>query len=236
MRPCALVLGSLVACSTAEVRKDGTNDNGCTLGTAEDCAACGNACPGMDTAGTRRTCMSATCGILCLGEWYDVDGDAANGCEAEDSPIQDTAAGAVLITLPNLNNGGGGALPCDGVTNPCTRAAQVYGDAREHDAAPTMRPLGREDWYKVVAINGGSSSNQMTACLGITNFPTDNQYEVCIGNDGSTMPTTCMTAQGGGTSQCVAPPTAADQGTFYVKVRKIAGANTANKYALYLVH
>ena len=193
----------------------------------------------MDTTSTQRSCSSmdatGTCDITCLGEWYDLDGNLMNGCEAEDQPVQDAAIDAFAITLPNVNNGGTGSTPCDNSTNPCTRAGQIYSDMRKHDSAPTTRPLGREDWFKIVAVGTGSPS-QVGACLGITNFPADNMYEICIGNDGSTTPNVCKTAQGGGTSQCVAPMTAADQGTFYVKLRKVAGSNTSNRYALYLTH
>ena len=230
------LLGVLFACSTATVpQKDSSSS--CGLGTADHCGTCTFTCPGMDTTSTQRSCSSSdatgTCNIMCLGEWYDLDGNASNGCEAEDQPVQDAAINAFAITLPDMN--GTANPPCDNSKNPCTYAGQIYSDTRQHDGAPTMRMVGREDWYKVVAVGNGAPG-QMTACLGITNYPADNQFEVCIGNDGSTTPTTCKTAQGGGTSQCVAPPTAADSGTFYVKLRKIAGTNTANKYALYLAH
>jgi hypothetical protein len=158
----------------------------------------------------------------------------SDGCEAEDLPIQDSSLTAVKITLPDVNNGGTGAMACNNATNPCTVAAQIYSDTRKHENAPTNRPLGREDWYEVTATGAGGPNN-VGACLGITNFPADNQYEVCISNNGSANPTTCMTVQGSGPSACVAPP-ATSSGVFFVKVRKIAGMNTMNDYALYLVH
>jgi hypothetical protein len=194
----------------------------------------------MDSASTQRTCSgstdTATCNITCKGEFYDLDGNAANGCEAEDAPVQATAATAVTLMLPNVNNGGNGSMPCSGSTNPCTHTAQVFSDARIHEAAPVSRQQGREDWYKLVATGAGGP-NQVGACLGITNYPADNQYELCIGNDGVMTPTTCLSVQGGAASVCVAPPTAADAGTFYIKVRKLAGSTTTtNKYALFVQH
>ena len=222
-----------VACSTAEpIRNDAPNT--CLPGTVDHCTACGVPCPGIDNAGTVRTCSNNACSFSCKGEFYDLDGDASNGCEAEDQPIQDATITAVKITLPDVNNGGTGSMPCNNTTNPCTKTAQVYSDTRTHENAPTSRPLGREDWFEVTATGNGGPNN-VGACLNIGNYPTNNQYEVCISNNGSTSPTTCMTAQGGGASACVSPP-ATSAGVFFVRVKKIAGTNTVNGYALYLVH
>ena len=233
----ALVLCSLAACASAG--HGGTADaKSCALGTPDTCGACTTVCPGMDSMSTMRTCSDptpmGTCNIECLGEYYDLDGDASNGCEAQDLPVQDLDLTAVVLMLPDVDNGTG-STPCDGATNPCTQTGQIYSDMRHHVNAPTMRPLGREDWYKVVAVGTGGP-NQVAACLGITNYPADNQYQICIGNDGDFNPNTCMTATGGGASTCVSPPTAADSGTFYVKLSKLAGTNTANQYALYVRH
>ncbi|HSD87710.1 MAG TPA: hypothetical protein VLB44_09345 [Kofleriaceae bacterium] len=242
MRRLVIVLGLLgaAACSTAgHTYNDAASDSGCTLGSLDNCGTCGHVCPGMDNTGTQRTCSSATamgtCNITCKGEFYDLDNDVSNGCEVEDQPIQDSTLLAVAINLPDVNNGGAGSTACNGATNPCTQVGQIYSDTRDHENAPVTRPLGREDWYKLVATGTGGP-NKVGACLGITNFPTDTQYEVCIGNAGSATPTTCMAVQGGGNSVCVAPPTAADSGTFFIKLRKISGTNTTNKYALYVVH
>ena len=210
--------------------------SGCMLGTPDHCGSCTMACPGMDGASTQRTCSgstsTATCGIVCGGEFYDVDGNAANGCEAEDVPVQDTAGTAVAIMLPNVTGGTGA---CTGANNPCTQTGQIYGDARFHEEPPLSRVLGRDDWYVVTAVGAGAGGT-MVACLGITNFPADNRYEVCIGNSGSTTPTSCMTVIGGGSSVCVSPPTPADAGTFFVRISKASGSLTLNKYALYVSH
>jgi hypothetical protein len=229
-----LLAGAASACSTAGQIYMDAEEMTCMPGTPDHCTMCGAACPGVDNAGTLRTCTNSTCSFSCKGEYYDLNGDMMDGCEAEDLPIQDSSLLAVSIVLPDVNNGGTGAMPCNDATNPCTKTARIYSDTRKHENAPTNRPLGREDWFKVTA-NGAGSPNNVGACLGITNFPTDNQYEICISNSGSSNPTTCMTAQGGGTSACVSPP-ATSTGVFYLKVRKIAGMNTSNDYALYLVH
>ncbi len=226
----------MVGCASANhASPDDASPDGCTLGTPDHCGTCTTVCPGVDNASTQRTCAASTCGLTCKGEFYDLDGNAANGCEAEDQPVQDASGTAVAVALPDVNNGTG-STACDGATNPCTVLGQIYSDQRTHDSAPTSRPLGREDWYRVTATGNGSPNNNVTACLGITNYPADNQYEVCIGENNSTSPTTCMTATGGASSVCVAPAAATSTGTFYVRIRKVAGTNTANQYALFLVH
>jgi hypothetical protein len=213
----------------APSRDTSTNETGnCTLGTPDRCGTCETKCPGLDDARSERTCSDATsagtCGITCKGEAYDLDGQPANGCEAEDLPVQDTEATAVATALTGAN---------------LNVTAQIYGDGRPHDAAPTSRPLGREDWFKVTATGGTSA---MTACLSISNFPADNTYEVCISGDAqNTFPSgSCKAvtpASQTGAERCVSPPAPApSSGVFLVRIRKSNGSNTPNKYALYLAH
>ncbi len=215
----------------------GDGGGGCVLGSGDHCGACGTSCPpGADDGGTLRTCSDSTaagaCGIVCRGEAYDVDGQLANGCEAIDQPIQDSSLAAVAITLPNVAND-----PAM-LTNPRNLAAQIYGDARVHESAPAQRVLGRDDWYKVTAVGAGDAASGMTACLGITNFPADDQFQLCISDSGQAVfgAAGCKLVAGGAASVCVPPPALTDAGTYYVRVHKMAGSNTANQYALFLQH
>jgi hypothetical protein len=117
----------------------------------------------------------------------------------------------------------------------------VFGDTRVHDAPPTARPLGREDWYAITTVGVGKtgSSSAMSACLGVTNFPTDNSFELCTSKSGVTSFATdeCVKVLGGGASACIHPDTGANlTGPFYVRVRKLEGTNVALGYALYLEH
>jgi hypothetical protein len=205
----------------------------CTLGTPDHCGTCATVCPpGADDVGTKRTCSLptafGTCDISCKGEYYDVNGDLADGCEALDEPLQDTTLTAVVVSLPTSQN----------------IVAKVYGDNRTHDTAPTMRPTGREDWYKVNVTGTGDAASGPTACLGITNFPGDNMFEVCLSTKGaaSFLQPNCKTATGmmndmASTSQCVSfANSASEAGTYYVRVRKLSGSWTALSYALFLKH
>jgi hypothetical protein len=218
---------------------------GCSLGTADHCGTCNTVCPpGADDSATLRTCSGvtafATCDIICRGESYDLDGKLANGCEAQDLPIQDSETTAVPITLPATHGPATGDLGGNG--NPSNRLGQIYGDARMHESAPMLRPNGREDWWKLNVQGNGDSSKGVTACLGISNFPNDNVYEVCLSSQNAVVfaNADCKQVMGmvgdmAGTSQCVSHPmSSSEAGTYYVKIRRVMGSNTRNQYALFI--
>jgi hypothetical protein len=203
----------------------------CVLGTGDHCGGCGKSCPpGMDDARTLRTCSDATlsgvCSLACRGEWYDIDGQSTNGCEAEDAPAQDSIGTALELTLP------------DGTASERNIVAKLYSDARAHEQPPLTRTLGRDDFYRIIALGNGKPTQGMAACLGIVNFPTDNRFEACITDNGSTAfaVAACQTALGGGSSVCVVPPAGGNAGTYYVRVRKLGGSHNSLQYALFLDH
>jgi hypothetical protein len=217
---------------TTPIYDGGTTPNpdaatGCTLGTADHCGSCDTVCPGATDGGTTRVCSdtstTATCDIICTGEFYDVNGDITDGCEGLDPIVHDSPDAAV---------------PESATTAGVTLAAPLwyaYGDARQHDVAPTSRPNGRQDWYAVTNPDAAS----ITACLTISNFPTDDVFQVCITNNGNKNldPTTCktVTSVSTGTAACVSPsqPTPKN-GTYYVLVQKMSGTNTLDGYALFV--
>jgi hypothetical protein len=212
-------------------------DGACQLGTPEHCGQCGMACPGADNAGTRRVCTAPSvfglCDVVCLGEYYDLNGKLDDGCEALDAPAQDAPETAVAITLPDVID------DPQQQTNPHNVIGYIYDDTRQHDTPPTQRPLGRDDWWAVTAVGAGDPGTGMVACLGITNFPVDDVFQVCISdiNQVTFASGSCAGVQGGGPSTCVLPPARSDAGgPYYVRVRKLSGSNTALGYALYLKH
>ena len=199
-----------------------TTGASCALGTPDHCDACDSPCPGTDGATTVRLCEAGECDLHCLLEFYDVNGSPHDGCEAEDVPVQDTPETAVEIDVAKTFN----------------HVGTIYGDDRVHDEPLPERPLGRDDRYAVTATGSGMAGG-MVACLGITNFPADNMFEVCIGDPGDDdlAAAACATATGGRDSQCVSPPAGGDEGGPYpIRVRKLAGTNTDNGYALFLQH
>lgn len=200
---------------------------GCTLGTADHCGSCETVCPGDVDGGTTRVCSdtstTATCDIVCSGEFYDVNGDINDGCEGEDPIVHDSPDAAV---------------PESATTAGITVGAPdwyAYGDARQHDVAPTARPNGRVDWYAVTNPDAAS----VKACLTISNFPTDDQFQVCITNNNikNIDPAACktITSSTSGANACVTPSqTVVKNGTYYVQVQKMSGTNTLNGYALFV--
>jgi len=215
-------------------------DASCTLGDPDHCGSCTTVCPpGTDSQGTQRTCSdataSATCDITCTGEFYDLDGKTSTGCEAQDLPVQDTTTTAVVVTL-------GDAFSSDlGVTsNPVTVESQIYGDSRAHDSAPTSRPNGRPDWYKLLVMGNGDGKHTVGACLDIHGFPSDDIFELCISDKGtSTFSATygCQTLNPTTAYNCVQLPVdSSEAGTYYVRVQRISGTWTAMHYSLWMAH
>ncbi len=197
----------------------------CTLGTADHCGSCDTVCPGATDGGTTRVCSdsttTATCDIVCTGEWYDLNGDINDGCEAQDPIVHDSPDAAV----PETATTAGATVPAP--------YWYVYDDARMHDVAPTTRPTGREDWYVVSNPDGTPK-----ACLSISNFPTDDEFEVCITNNGisnieNTQCKTIVSTTGSG-SDCVTPAMTGNNGKYWVRVRKLSGSNSPDGYALFI--
>lgn len=208
----------------------------CDLGTPDHCGECNDECPGPEDESTARVCLDeppdATCDIVCWGEFYDLNDDILDGCEEQDPTVQDGPDSAVTITLPDTDD------PTF-ASNPLDIVEVIYADLRAHAMPPVARPFGREDWWEVTAVGAGVAGSGMRACLGITSFPRDNRFEVCLSNIGVTTfePAGCTDVLGGAPSACVDAPAGTDAGgPYYVRVRKLAGTNTPNGYALFLQH
>jgi hypothetical protein len=207
----------------------------CTLGTASNCGNCGHACPGSDDTTTERVCSSAditgTCDIVCRGDSYDVNGILDDGCEALDESAHDSFANSSSVTLEDVVNVPG--------KNPVNLHGDIFGDGRRHDASPTFRPNGRDDYWRLTAIGAGDPKAMLIACLGITDLPADNLYEVCMSDEGTPqfVNSGCSTVAGKAQSVCVGPPNpTGGDGPYYVRVRKLAGTNTLPGYWLWMNH
>jgi hypothetical protein len=212
-------------------------DLACALGTPDHCGRCDQVCPGPDDATTRRSCAAPdlgaarACDIVCQGEYYDEDGLLANGCEASDAPVRDSARTAVKIVLPDSTQPN---------QNPKNLVYQLLSDGRVHAEPPLRRPLGRDNWF-AVTVDGLGFGLGMQACLSIVSLPVDNRFEVCLSDIGLTTfdDASCGTVSGGQGqgSVCVLPPSMSNAGSpYYVRVRRLAGSPTLNGYALYLKH
>ncbi len=203
----------------------------CTLGTPDACGSCSVSCPGPDDARTQRTCSSATasgqCGITCLGNAYDVNGDVNDGCEAVDND----GAGHTIATARAFNLASANPLNFT--------AGALLSDTRLHADAPTSRVWPTADVYSLTAPNSGNGDQlSVVACLGIPSLPSDNEFQICItdANAASFSSANCGQAHGGeSASQCVAPPDGSTRGgPFFIQITKLTGSRSPDKYALWM--
>jgi hypothetical protein len=207
-------------------------DTGCKLGTADHCASCTDRCPGPTSGvSTERTCTAAKCDIRCLAEFYDVNGNVADGCEAaDDVPVHDTEATAAAMATAALGD-------CD----PIQRTAAVLpSDARKHAPSPTDRPDGRPDFFVLEIKDTGCVINATVTVL-LTTLPAAASYElssIYVCQDGRRMASTTRTVAGG-TSAVLNPSTSCtalgmgdDSGTLFVYVRKLSGPHSDETYEI----
>lgn len=90
--------GGGLACEGVWRDCDGEASNGCETDitqSPEHCGACGSVCP--QASYQSATCAEGACGVVCWAGFGDCDGDASNGCEAEQwtDPAQCGACGHV---------------------------------------------------------------------------------------------------------------------------------------------
>ena len=207
-----------------------TPDAACPLGTVDHCSKCGDVCPGKDVKNTVRVCEKSACDIQCQGEYYDVDGQISNGCEfTDDTPVHENKYVAVDM----------GSV--DDCAKTKTTSAVMPSDGRKHTSAPTSRPNGREDWFKLhitdttwcvtearvdVKLSGLSASAAFTV----------EAYFLC--DAGKQTKTITKTGYGGNTftlvpsTACTTGSLGKDSGSVYVRVAKTSGPHSNGKYTV----
>jgi hypothetical protein len=216
-----------------DARPDGRRDDGgsCTLGTADNCASCGNVCPpGKDSPSTARVCLSSKCDIQCKAESYDVNGDVADGCEADDDlPIHDTTAAAKSL---------GQVSDCQ--DSPVTATAVMPSDDRLHLVAPTARPSGRADWYKLHIDDKAFCVVEAEVKVSLKSLPPSALYRAVaywVCDSGAQLASESASGNGGG-ELLLNPSTTCttvgdDSGTLYIKIsRDPGGAHSAASYTV----
>src|SRR5207253_1137173 len=100
---------------------------GCETSTTSDptnCGGCGGVCPGYGVGTDDAYCSNSQCGITCRGENYDVDNNAANGCEIADGG----GPGHSIATATYL-----GSKQCTDSTSATTAGGIVPSDSRVHN-------------------------------------------------------------------------------------------------------
>ena len=113
----------------------------CTLGQPNSCASCSDVCKGPDDDKTVRTCENLSCGVACKTDYYDGNGKADDGCEAQDDlPLHSTAETA--IALPDITDD-------DEDENISPKMGRMPSDDRKHLQEPFDRKNGVADFYTV---------------------------------------------------------------------------------------
>lgn len=200
----------------------------CLTGTPDNCQFCGDVCPpGMDTPSTARFCTKQ-CVIECKEEYYDVNGSATDGCEQpDDVPVHDSQALAQdLGQISDCDNAksAGGILPSDD---------------RRHLKAPTDRPNGRADWFKIFIDDDMFCIVQAEVKVSLKGLSPSASYRLtaayhCKG--GLDLPQLTKTSPGG--KEVTLKPSSActtvgdDSGTLYIEVAKESGPHSAAGYTL----
>jgi hypothetical protein len=122
------------------------------LATATDCGVCGNACPGVAATTADAACLdptARTCGITCRGDNYDVDGNAANGCEVPD-PQPSNHEQATATSFPQTD--------CNDSTSANSFSSQLLSDTRVHrnpSVTGFLSDVGAAPhWYSVFDSGG----------------------------------------------------------------------------------
>lgn len=214
--------------SGATVGSDGeSTDTGETLAGSTEASsgsvcAVGDECP-EPPASAMNACIEGECQWSCLPEYYDLNGLPADGCEAQDQR-HDSPESALSLVLPDTEDP-------EHASNPLNTSGVLYGDETQ--------PLGLPDWYAITTVGSGLPNRGIVACLSVVNFPPDNRVEACISGleDPSLADEGCGVAVGGGEAACVEPPGDPElPGLYYVRVRRLRGTQTPNRYWLWLRH
>ena len=204
----------------------------CALGTVDNCSKCGDVCPGKKAKFTLRICQSGICQIQCHGEHYDVDGQLKNGCEfSDDTPIHENFSAAK--SMGNV----------DDCAKTKTATAVLPSDTRKHTTAPTDRPNGREDWFKLHITDKAFCLTEAHVDVKLTGLPASAAFQIeayylCDGGKQTKTKTVTKTGYGG-TSLKLLPSTACttgglgdNSGTVYVRVLKTSGPHSSGKYTV----
>jgi len=201
----------------------------CEVGTLDNCAHCGDRCPGADTPTTARICRTGgICDIECKDEYYDVNGDAQDGCElADDLPIHDG---------PNATKNLGSVEDCD---NAQTAAARIPSDDRNHQKAPTERKLGRADWFSLHIADKSFCIMEVDVTFNLAKLPSAATFRLTVNylcdNHANTTPVTRTVK--GGTSTTLSADTGCtsmsdDSGKVQIGIERLSGPHSQASYSI----
>jgi hypothetical protein len=161
---------------------------GCTLvpsdaaiSTPTDCGSCGHACPGVTASTAEAACTdpaTSQCGISCRGDNWDVDGDAANGCE-----VPDPAPGNHLSSTPTVFAN----TDCNDGDSQNTFTGRLLSDTHRH-LDPTVAGFdstagSAPHYYSVYSSGGTLCQDDYSVTFTTTGGPDVPCYEATIMTD-----------------------------------------------------
>ncbi|MFN8590040.1 MAG: hypothetical protein U0031_01180 [Thermomicrobiales bacterium] len=115
-----------------------------------NCGGCGNVCPGYYAPNANVFCQNSICTLSCKGDFYDVNGSSADGCEASGFANHTWDTAFSLGSVRCFDDEGG------------TFSGKIVSDARVHEApsVPEFNSFtGAAPTYWVIYASGGACSN-----------------------------------------------------------------------------
>jgi hypothetical protein len=164
---------------------------------------------------TNVTCNQGACTFSCQGEYYDVNGNQSDGCEAADSPTGNHTQASALDL---------GSVSCFDVPRQSVNGTMLS-DARVHtnpaitgfDTATGSAP----DWYHVTAI-GGACINDLSVTLQMSNSAFPQCYKLNVFTNSGTF--TSQTNASGTAAITQGSGSYSDNTDIYFKVEKTCSA------------
>gem|GEM_PF-6088770 len=209
----------------------------CTLGQPNTCSSCTDVCSGPDDTKTVRTCENMACGIACKSDYYDANGKADDGCEAQDDlPIHSTAETAEK--LPDVTD-----EDDDETLTP--KKGRMPSDDRKHLEEPYDRSKGVADVYtfKVSDTIWGSVNPTVrldaAALTGDVTLTISLSFECDTAPKGGPFTASGTTNAGASTKEIeldsIACETSDDSGTVTIEVTKTGGTGHSKKDEEYVL-
>jgi hypothetical protein len=166
------------------------------LSTPTDCGRCGNACPGVTSTTADTACSDpsmGTCGISCRDDNYDLDGNAANGCEAPDSDSANH-----IQSAPTAFAG----TDCNDSDSQNSFSGHLLSDTRAHLNPPVAgfeAAVGAAPhWFSVYSSGGTLCEDDFSVTLTTSGGPDVPCYQATIVTDKIT-DSVLVTGNGSGT-------------------------------------
>jgi hypothetical protein len=180
------------SCSGGFDSCDGNPNNGCetALNDAMNCGLCANVCPGTGASTGDASCVAESCNFTCQGENYDVDANAANGCEVLDSPTGNHSSGSAVSQ---------GSKTCTD-SDTFSFGGKLINDSRAHtnpavsgfDTTTGSAP----DYLTLTGSGGAFCTNDLSATFLTSGGTASPCYKLTVTTN--TFSTSCTTSGGGG--------------------------------------